>query len=140
MKYIDVKTASNRWELTERRITALCRDGRIEGAKKERGLWLIPDRAEKPKDGRRNKFSRAVKKNGYLPLPVGVSNFKELIDKYYYVDKTLMLKEFMDTCPKVSLFTRPRRFGKTLTMDMIKTFFEFSDKDTSRYLDRKSVV
>lgn len=43
---MDVKTAADRWELTERRITTLCRDGRIAGAKKEGGLWLIPDDAE----------------------------------------------------------------------------------------------
>ena len=54
MSYMDVKTAADRWELTERRITTLCRDGRIAGAKKEGGLWLIPDDAEKPVDGRRN--------------------------------------------------------------------------------------
>ena len=57
MSYMDVKTAADRWELTERRITTLCRDGRIAGAKKEGGLWLIPDDAEKPADGRRNKSS-----------------------------------------------------------------------------------
>uniref|UniRef100_UPI0040564476 AAA family ATPase n=1 Tax=Agathobacter sp. TaxID=2021311 RepID=UPI0040564476 len=139
MKYIDVKTAANRWDLTERRITTLCRDGRIEGAKKEGGLWLIPDNAGKPKDGRRNKFSRAVKKTGNLPLPIGVSNFKELVDKYYYVDKTLMLKEFIDSRPKVSLFTRPRRFGKTLAMDMVKTFFEISDNDNTKYFKNKKI-
>mgnify|MGYP000296657472 CR=1 FL=1 len=139
MSYMDVKTAADRWELTERRITTLCRDGRIAGAKKEAGLWLIPDDAEKPKDGRRNKFSRAVKTTAKLPLPIGVSDFKELVSGYYYVDKTLMLKEFIDFKPKVSLFTRPRRFGKTLAMDMLKTFFEVSDTDTSKYFKNKKI-
>lgn len=139
MKYIDVKSAADRWELTERRVTTLCRSGRIEGAKKEGGLWLIPDRAEKPMDGRRNKISRAMKKTSKLPLPIGVSDFKELVDNYYYVDKTMMVKDFLDTRPKVSLFTRPRRFGKTLAMDMIKTFFEVSETDTSRYFRNKKI-
>lgn len=139
MCYMDVKTAADRWELTERRITALCRDGRVEGAKKERGLWLIPDSAEKPEDGRRTKSSRAVKAPTKLPLPIGVSDFKELVSGYYYVDKTLMIKEFIDSKPKVSLFTRPRRFGKTLTMDMLKTFFEISDTDTSKYFKNKKI-
>lgn len=139
MKYIDVKSAADRWELTERRVTTLCRSGRIEGAKKEGGLWLIPDRAEKPMDGRRNKISRAMKKTSKLPLPIGVSDFKELVDNYYYVDKTMMIKDFLDTRPKVSLFTRPRRFGKTLAMDMIKTFFEVSETDTSRYFRNKKI-
>ena len=139
MSYMDVKTAADRWELTERRITTLCRDGRIAGAKKEGGLWLIPDDAEKPADGRRNKSSRAMKTTAKLPLPIGVSDFKELVSGYYYVDKTLMLKEFIDSKPKVSLFTRPRRFGKTLAMDMLKTFFEVSDTDTSKYFKNKKI-
>lgn len=64
------------------------------------------------------------------PLPIGIENFKELIDKsYYYVDKTLMIKEILDKKGKVNLFTRPRRFGKTLTLSMIKTWFE---QDTDR--------
>ncbi len=139
MSYMDVKTAAARWKLTERRITTLCRDGRIHGAKKEGGLWLIPDNAEKPIDGRTSKFSRAMETDAKLPLPIGVSDFKELVSGYYYVDKTLMLKEFIDSRPKVSLFTRPRRFGKTLTMDMFKTFFEISDTDTSRYFRDKKI-
>ena len=71
-----VKTAADRWELTERRITTLCRDGRIAGAKKEGGLWLIPDDAEKPADGRRNKSSRAMKTTAKLPLPIGCVRFQ----------------------------------------------------------------
>jgi hypothetical protein len=139
VSYINVKTAADRWKLTERRITALCRDGRIEGARKEGCLWLIPDNAEKPADGRRDKTLRAIKSTAKLPLPIGVSDFKELVSGYYYVDKTLMLKEFIDSKPKVSLFTRPRRFGKTLTMDMLKTFFEISDMDNSKYFRDKKI-
>lgn len=78
-----------------------------------------------------------MKTTAKLPLPIGVSDFKELVSGYYYVDKTLMLKEFIDSKPKVSLFTRPRRFGKTLAMDMLKTFFEVSDTDTSKYFKNK---
>lgn len=139
MTYIDVKTAASKWGLTERRITTLCRDGRIDGAKKENGVWLVPENAEKPKDGRSNKFSKAAGTITKLPLPIGVSDFKDLVEKYYYVDKTLMLKEFIDSRPKVSLFTRPRRFGKTLAMDMVKTFFEISDTDTSKYFKDKKI-
>lgn len=139
MKYMDVKTAADRWKLTERRVTTLCRNGRIEGAKKERGLWLIPDNAEKPMDGRSNKFVQAIKQTAKLPLPVGVSDFKKLVTGYYYVDKTLLFKDFLDTRPQVSLFTRPRRFGKTLSMDMIKTFFEISDTDTAKYFKNRKI-
>lgn len=59
------------------------------------------------------------------PLGIGIENYKDMIDgAYYYVDKTLMMKELLDYGTKVELFTRPRRFGKTLTLSMIRTFFE----------------
>ncbi len=59
------------------------------------------------------------------PIGIGIENYKEMIDNsYYYVDKTLMIKELLDYRVKAGLFTRPRRFGKTLTLSMIRTFFE----------------
>ncbi len=136
--YIDVKTAAKRWGFTEKKITRLCRDGRIEGAIKEGGLWQIPEEASKPIDGRKGKATN-MKKTDKLPLPIGVSDFKELVSGYYYVDKTMLIKDFLDERLKVSLFTRPRRFGKTLAMDMIKTFFEISDEDTSKYFKNKKI-
>ena len=61
----------------------------------------------------------------YQPLPIGVDDFEEIIVKnYYYVDKTLMIKELLDKMGKVNLFTRPRRFGKTLNLSMLKYYFE----------------
>ena len=66
----------------------------------------------------------------WTPLPIGVENFEELRSKgYYYVDKTLFIKELLDMMSKVNLFTRPRRFGKTLNMSMLRYFFEKSEKD-----------
>lgn len=59
--------------------------------------------------------------------------------EYYYIDKTLMLRDFIDERPMVSLFTRPRRFGKTLNMDMIRTFFEKTEEDTSVYFKDKKI-
>lgn len=61
----------------------------------------------------------------FYPLPIGYENFKKLISEdYYYVDKTLFIKELLDNKTMVNLFTRPRRFGKTLTLSMLKYFFE----------------
>lgn len=59
-----------------------------------------------------------------LPLPIGASDYKKVSQDYYYVDKTLLIKDILDEQAKVTLFTRPRRFGKTLNMDMLRTFFE----------------
>lgn len=58
-------------------------------------------------------------------LPIGVDNFEKLItDNYYYVDKTMLIKELSDLKGEVNLFTRPRRFGKTLNLSMLRYFFE----------------
>ena len=137
---ISIKTASAKWNITETRITRMCRDGRIPGAKKEGRVWLIPADAEKPADKR-------IKSGAYmmsarqtdLPLPVGISDYRVASSEYYYVDKTMMIKDFIDERPMVSLFTRPRRFGKTLNMDMLRTFFEKTDEDTSRYFKNKKI-
>lgn len=62
---------------------------------------------------------------GRKKIGIGIENYKVLIDKnYYYVDKTLLIKELVDKGGMVNLFTRPRRFGKTLALSMLRTFFE----------------
>lgn len=73
------------------------------------------------------------------PLPVGLSDYIRIQSEYYYVDKTLLIKEFLDQKPLVSLFIRPRRFGKTLNMDMLRVFFEISDEDTSVFFSDKEI-
>ena len=61
----------------------------------------------------------------YRPLPVGVDNFEKLMTNgYYFVDKSLLIKDLLDKKGDVSLFTRPRRFGKTLNLSMLQYFFE----------------
>lgn len=81
----------------------------------------------------------SVKETAKLPLPVGVSDYCLASSEYYYIDKTMMIKDFIDERPLVTLFTRPRRFGKTLNMDMLRTFFEKTDKDTSIYFKDKKI-
>ena len=60
-------------------------------------------------------------------LPIGIENFEKMqLDKFYYVDKTYLIKELLDHWAEVTLFTRPRRFGKSLNMSMLKTFFDIN--------------
>ena len=67
-------------------------------------------------------------------LPIGIENFKELIDKnYYYVDKTNLIANIINE--KVVLYTRPRRFGKTLNMSMLYYFFSIKEKDNAYLFD-----
>ena len=74
-----------------------------------------------------------------LPLPVGNTNYKEICRESYYIDKTLLVKELLDEKNKIILFTRPRRFGKTLNMDMLRTFFEKTAEATSEYFTDKKI-
>ena len=68
-------------------------------------------------------------------VPVGIEDFKELIqDGYYYIDKTLLIDEMLMNRSKVTLFTRPRRFGKTLNMSMLRYFFDVKDKEENKKL------
>ena len=70
------------------------------------------------------------------PLPIGIEDFKEVIDSgYYFVDKTLMIKDLIVNKVKVGLFTRPRRFGKTLNMSMIQRFYEKTDESNAYLYD-----
>ena len=68
-------------------------------------------------------------------LSIGISNFKEIIeDEYYYFDKTEFIENLFEEVSKIKLFTRPRRFGKTLNMSMIKYFFDIENKDGNKKL------
>lgn len=138
---ISVKEAAMRWELAERTVRGLCIGGKIPGAIKSGRSWLIPASAEKPVDNRikTGAYVRAKSRPKHLPLPVGVSDYRLASTEYYYIDKTMMLKDFIDERPMVTLFTRPRRFGKTLNMDMLRTFFEKTNEDTSKYFKDKKI-
>ena len=68
-------------------------------------------------------------------LPIGISDFKKIIDgNYYYFDKTELIKSIIGEPGEVKLFTRPRRFGKTLNMSMIKYFFDIENKNENKKL------
>ena len=58
-------------------------------------------------------------------LPIGISDFKDIMNgNYYFVDKSFFIKDLIDTQPKVTLYARPRRFGKTMILSMIRYFFD----------------
>ncbi len=139
MKYLTTIEVSEKWGISPRRIQQMCSNNELEGVKKEGKSWLIPADLECPSNVR--KINNKSKKNNkkLLPLPIGISDYKKATTDYYYVDKTLFIKEFIDCKSQVSLFTRPRRFGKTLTMDMLRVFFEKTEDDTSVYFKDKLI-
>ena len=68
-------------------------------------------------------------------IPIGIENFEDIIkDNYYYVDKSMLIEDILVNRAAVTLFTRPRRFGKTLNISMIKYFFDVRNKDENRKL------
>lgn len=129
------------WGLSERTVNDLCKKGKIDGAIKVGRMWQIPEDATKPVDGRitSGKYVKHYTEVTEKPLPIGISDYIRAQSEYYYVDKTLLIKEFLDKKPLVSLYTRPRRFGKTLNMDMIRVFFEISEEDTSKHFRDKAI-
>lgn len=128
MEYLSCSDVSKTMGFSIRRIQQMCKNGEFPGAIKEGHKWLIPDEAIHT-----NHFAKTKS------LPIGVSDFKLATTGYYYVDKTLMIRDFLDKKPMVSLFTRPRRFGKTLNMDMLRVFFEKTNEDTSVYFKDKQI-
>ena len=131
MKYYSITEAAGLLKISSRRLQQLCTSGEIAGAEKAGRKWRIPECSISAMLGK--------SENQKKPLPVGISDYKDASTEYYYVDKTLLIKDFLDKKPKVSLFTRPRRFGKTLNMDMLRVFFEKTDVDTSRYFRDKAI-
>lgn len=132
MEYLTSLQMAEQWGLTKRRVNALCQSGEITGAYKEGYRWMIPSDAKKP-DRKQYKKGNFKVGSGKKSLPIGISDYRMAVSGYYYVDKTLLIKDLLDYHPLVSLFTRPRRFGKTLNMDMLRVFFEKSEKDNSIY-------
>ena len=127
------------WGISVRRVNQLCNAGKIEGAVKIGGRWKIPAEASCTDTLRQTTERVHAHSTNLLPCPVGITSYKEVSSECYYVDKTLLIRDLIDEHNKVTLFTRPRRFGKTLTMDMVRTFFEMSDEDTSVYFTNRAI-
>lgn len=113
MNYLSCADVAKAMGVGIRRVQKMCKQGELPGALRMGHRWMIPKENVPPYYGTKRK-----------PLPIGVSDFKTAVANYYYVDKTLLIRDFLDTKPMVSLFTRPRRFGKTLNMDMLRVFLK----------------
>ena len=132
MKYLTSLQTAEKWGLTKRRVNSLCQEGSIPGAYKEGYRWMIPENAERPDAARKAAagYGESVVRQwmvretdntewevgnvggiNRMALPIGISDFRLAVSRYYYVDKTLLIKDLLDYRPMVSLFTRPRRFG-----------------------------
>ena len=127
-----------KWEVSSSMVSRMCREGKILHAQKVNGQWMIPVDAVYPERINKKGLIKKTRRN-VLPLPIGVSDYRKASTEYYYVDKTLMIRDFLDEVPMVSLFTRPHRFGKTLNMDMLRTFFEKTEEDTSVYFKNRKI-
>ena len=140
--FIGTTEAAALLQMTGRRVVGLCSEGKLAGAFKAGRNWRIPMESinkyrkdagitlteETPEEARE-----------LLPFAIGNTSYIEISSECYYVDKTLLIRDLIDDHNMVTLFTRPRRFGKTLAINTIKTFFEKTDEDTSRYFTDKKI-
>ena len=141
MDYFTINETAEKWNITPRRVQQLCKNGSIAGVIKEGRSWRIPEDANLPLKNIHRAESKgfslhyktiinevspsgdawakaSVNRTPLLPLPVGISSYIEAVTRYYYVDKTLLIRDFIDTLPKVSLF---RSIYKKLAMKIIPT-------------------
>ena len=135
--YINTSEASRLLQMTTRRVVGLCSEGKIAGAYRQGRNWKIPEESlnQYIEDSGRTADRVAEK----LPFAIGNTSYIEVSGECYYVDKTLLIRDLIDDHNMVTLFTRPRRFGKTLAINMLKTFFEKTDTDTSVYFKNRKI-
>ncbi|MCR5294363.1 MAG: AAA family ATPase [Lachnospiraceae bacterium] len=137
-KYISAAQAADYLNLTDRRVTGLCRSGEIKDAVREGKKWMVPEEEVRSYAESRN-IRESRDSAGLRPCAIGNTSYVDVIRDCYYVDKTLLIKELIDDRSMVTLFTRPRRFGKTLAMSMLKTFFEKTEEDMSVHFQDKKI-
>lgn len=141
-QYISTTEAAKRLHVTGRRVTGLCNEGKLEGAVRNGRNWKIPTQALQNymlREGISPYEVEHEQEAELLPCAVGNTSYIEISSECYYVDKTLLIRDLIDDHNMVTLFTRPRRFGKTLAINMLKTFFEKTEADTSRYFTGKKI-
>ena len=131
--YIGTSKAASMLHMSTRRVVGLCNEGRFNGAVQNGRNWKIPEESV------REYMEKVGISDSLLPCAVGNTSYVEISSECYYVDKTLLIRDLIDDHNMVTLFTRPRRFGKTLAINMLKTFFEKTDEDTSKYFADKKI-
>ena len=92
MKYYSITEVAGLLKISSRRLQQLCTSGEIAGAEKAGRKWRIPESSISAMLGK--------SENQKKPLPVGISDYKDASTEYYYVDKTLLIKDFLDKKPK----------------------------------------
>lgn len=141
-KYIGTTETAKLLQMTSRRVVGLCGEGKLPGAFRSGRNWKIPMESVKQymkAAGMTMPAETADDNQGLLPFAIGNTSYIEISSECYYVDKTLLIRDLIDDHNMVTLFTRPRRFGKTLAINMIKTFFETTEDDTARYFADKKI-
>lgn len=130
--YLSTSKVAAMLHMTTRRVVGLCHEGKFDGAVQDGRNWKIPEESVRA-------YMGTVRiSDSLLPCAVGNTSYVEISSECYYVDKTLLIRDLIDDHNMVTLFARPRRFGKTLAINMLKTFFEKADEDTSKYfIDKK---
>ena len=126
-EYIGTTEVAKRIQLTNRRVVGLCSEGKFPGAFRAGRNWKIPVASVEEYMKETGKTSPGDTTHGaetLLPVAIGNTSYIEISSECYYVDKTLLIRDLIDDHNMVTLFTRPRRFGKTLAINTIKTFFE----------------
>lgn len=140
-EYIGTTEAARLLQMTSRRVVGLCGEGKLPGASRSGRNWRIPVESVKQymKDAGIPLLEEAADDvRELLPVAIGNTSYIELSSECYYVDKTLLIRDLIDDHNMVTLFTRPRRFGKTLAINTIKTFFEKTEENTAKYfIDKK---
>ena len=140
VNYIGTAEAASMLQMTSRRVVGLCHEGKLEYAVQNGRSWKIPEASVRAYMKAAGKGStESGEQEARLPFAVGSTSYIELASECYYVDKTLLIRDLIDERSIVTLFTRPRRFGKTLAVNMLKTFFEKTDEDTSKYFADKKI-
>ena len=140
-EYIGTTEAARLLQMTSRRVVGLCGEGKLPGASRSGRNWRIPVESVKQymKDAGIPLLEEAADDvRELLPVAIGNTSYIEISSECYYVDKTLLIRDLIDDHNMVTLFTRPRRFGKTLAINTIKTFFEKTEENTAKYfIDKK---